>query len=141
MNVDIEEWARGARPALRALIEELGGDVAAFDADPRTAEPVLDRFLARLPWQEFEAEDWGWLASQLVAYLAEVLRHERGGTWQAVQDAAAPDGWRPVVAVGEGAARHVDLSALVYQELHPVPQRLPRMVARALALADEPAPR
>lgn len=73
MNPDLDDWARGLHDAVRDTIEAIGGDVAAFDHDPLTAESVLDDFVSRLPWREFETDDWIWLHTQLVAYVGEVL--------------------------------------------------------------------
>ncbi|MFD7341198.1 hypothetical protein ACFV98_35230 [Streptomyces violascens] len=136
--MSFEEWASGSRPAIRDMIGGLGGDLGAFDADPLSAVDVLDGFIARVPWAQFETDDWAWLHAQLVAYVAEALIHHHGGGWKAVPDASAPDGWRPVIEIpgAGGTVREVDVARLVHQELHPVPQRVPRLVERAVALAE-----
>lgn len=121
------------------MIDALGGDVGAFDRDPLTAVSLLDDFVARSPWQEFEEDDWIWLHTQLTAFVAEVLVRVYGGAWKAVVNPAAPRGWTPVVEVlgADGHLRQVDVMSLVYEELHPVPQRIPRLVQRAAELAGQ----
>jgi hypothetical protein len=137
VDVDIEEWARGARPAIRDMIDGLGGDVEAFDRDPLTAVPLLDDFVLRIPWREFEEDDWVRLSAQLTAFIAEVLVQRYGGVWKAVSDTSAPRGWMPVIEVlgSDQIPRQVAPTALVHEELHPVPQRIPRLVERAVTLA------
>lgn len=127
---DLAEWAEGGRVAIRGMVESLDGDLAAFDRDPLTFEPVLDDFVMRLPLDELEEDDWVWLHTQLAAYLAEVLITNRAGRW-------ARAGERYVVAVEgrDGTVRHVDPFQLVHEELRPVPQRLVRMLERALGEA------
>ncbi|MGW0794752.1 hypothetical protein [Streptomyces sp. NPDC002692] len=73
MTPDLDDRARGLHGAIRDTIEAIGGDVAAFDHDPLTAESVLDDFVSRLPRREFETDDWIWLHTQLVASVGEVL--------------------------------------------------------------------
>ncbi|MFD4567434.1 hypothetical protein ACFWOX_24015 [Streptomyces sp. NPDC058467] len=90
MDIDIEEWASGARPAIRDMIDSLGGDVEAFDADPLSAVAVLDDLINRMPWRQFEENNWVWIHSELSAFIAEVLIHHYGGVWKAVPDASAP---------------------------------------------------
>lgn len=137
MDFDIEEWANGARPAIRGMIGSLGGDVEAFDSDPLSAVALLDDFILRMPWEEFEDDDWVWIHTQLAAFVAECLIHHYGGVWKAVPDPSTPQGWTPVIEVrgNDGLLRHVAPMALVHQELHPVPQRLPHLVERATNLA------
>ncbi|MFD4626117.1 hypothetical protein [Streptomyces sp. NPDC058475] len=93
MDIDIEEWASGARPAIRDMIDSLGGDVEAFDAGPLSAVAVLDDLINRMPWRQFEENNWVWIHSELSAFIAEVLIHHYGGVWKAVPDASAPQGW------------------------------------------------
>jgi len=137
MDIDIEEWASGARPAIRDMVDSLGGDVEAFDADPLSAVALLDNLISRMPWRDFEEDDWVWIHSQLSAFVAEVLIHHYGGIWKAAPDTSAPQGWMPVIEVcgRDGLPRQVAPMMLVYQELQPVPQRIPRLVERAAALA------
>ncbi|MER6571678.1 hypothetical protein ABT288_37275 [Streptomyces sp. NPDC001093] len=137
MNIDIEEWAKQGRPAIRDMIDALGGDLAAFDHDPLSAMPLIDDFLLRTPWEQFELDDWVWLHAQLVAFVAEVLIHHYDGTWKAFPAPETPPGWRPVIELlgRDQQLRHVAVVDLVHEELHPVPQRIPRLIERATALA------
>lgn len=130
----LDHWAHGAHSAIRAMVESIGGNVAAFDRDPLTFQAPLDDFVARLPWRDFEQEDWIWLHSQLVAYAAEILIRTRGGRWMRVTDASASTGHRYLISLTgrDGSTRQVDLHTLVLDHLHPVPQRIPLLIERAL---------
>ncbi|MEV3993594.1 hypothetical protein AB0J57_32320 [Streptomyces sp. NPDC049837] len=135
--MDVDGFARGAGPAIRDMIAALGGDLQVFDRDPLTAVPLLDDFVLRSPWAQFEEDDWVWLHTQLTAFVAEVLVRVYGGVWKARTDPGAPLGWVPVIEVlgADGLPRQVPVMAVVYEELHPVPQRIPRLIERAVGLA------
>lgn len=137
MNPDLDDWARGLHDAIRDTIEAIGGDVAAFDHDPLTAEPFLDDFVSRLPWREFETDDWIWLHTQLVAYVGEVLIRTRDGQWARRTDPSAPPGHRCLKTIvgRDGSPRYVAPFELVHEHLSPVPQRIPRLIERALDAA------
>ncbi|MGH4035289.1 hypothetical protein ACQB60_41010 [Actinomycetota bacterium Odt1-20B] len=137
MDIDIESWASGMRPAIRGLVENLGGDVVAFDSDPLTAVEVLDDFVARLPLDEMETEDWIGLHTDLTAFVSVVLMDKLGGILRAREDASLPAGWEPVIEVmgPDRQVRQVAPVTIVRQNLHPVPQRIPRLIETALGYA------
>jgi hypothetical protein len=114
------------------MVEAVNGDVAAFDRDPLTFSTALDDFLSSLPTDELEHDDWVWLHTELVAYLAEVLTRVHGGRWELL-----PGGVHYVIAVDglDGRVRRVDLFGLVHDHLRPVPQRVPRLIELTLAAA------
>ncbi|ORT57135.1 hypothetical protein BKD26_26415 [Streptomyces sp. CB03238] len=120
------------------MINALGGDSEAFSRDPLSALPLLDDFVLRMPWQQFEEDDWVWIHAQLVAFVAEVLKHHYAGVWKALPAPATPTGWIPVIEVlgKDQQLRHVVPMSLVHDELHPVPQRVPRLIERAIASQD-----
>ncbi|MBC6460576.1 hypothetical protein [Actinomadura sp. HBU206391] len=132
---ELDEWAQEAHEAIRDMVESLNGDLAAFDRDPMTFQHVLDEFVRTLPLGEMEKEDWVWLHTQLAAYLAEVLIRTRDGRWEALPDDRVSSGTRYVVTVTgrDGHVRQVDPFELVHENLLPVPQRIPRILERALA--------
>jgi hypothetical protein len=119
------------------MIDALGGDLEAFDRDPLSALLLVDDFVLSMPWQQFETDDWIWIHAQLVAYVAEVLIHHYGGTWKAIPAPSPPAGWIPVIEVlgKDRQPRHVAPVDLVHEELHRVPQRILRLIERAVALA------
>lgn len=133
----VNEFAASGRRAVQMLVEDLGADTAAFDRDPLTFQPALDAFVQGLPVGEMADDDWWWLHSVLAGYVAEVLVTNRNGTWTTLPDPTVPRGERYVVAVTgpDGQVRHVDTFDLVHEELRPVPQRIPRIVERALDAA------
>ncbi|MEV8021819.1 hypothetical protein AB0O76_36940 [Streptomyces sp. NPDC086554] len=133
----LEEWALGAHNAIRAMVDSVGGDVAVFDHDPLTFQTTLDDFVTRLPFKEFEEDDWIWLHSQLVAYTADILIRNYGGRWARLTDASLTPSHRYLIAAvsQDGVPRHIDLHSLVFEHLHPVPQRIPRLIERVLDAA------
>jgi hypothetical protein len=142
MDIDMARWESQGRAAISDMIDALGGDLDAFHRDPLSAVPIMDRFVLRIPWQQFEEDDWLWIHTQLVAFIAEVLKHHYGGVWKRLPAPDTPPGWRPVMEVlGEDRqTRHVALMDLVLEELHPVPQRIPRLIERAVRLAGHAPP-
>ncbi|MDG4865232.1 hypothetical protein P8605_44510 [Streptomyces sp. T-3] len=66
-----------------------------------------------------------------------MLIHHHGGGWKATEDSSAPTGWIPVIEVcGTDHQLHqVQPVQLVHEHLHPVPQRIPRLIEQAVALA------
>jgi hypothetical protein len=131
----LDEWVAEGRAALRSMVDDLGGDVAAFDREPRSFESTLDHFIGTLPPEELDEDAFGWLETMLVTYLAEVLIHGYGGTWEVVADAGSPSGIRHVVRVDNPGGFRVDVFRLVHDNLRPVPQRIPWYLERALAAA------
>ncbi|MEU5885132.1 hypothetical protein [Spirillospora sp. NPDC047279] len=133
MNVgdELGEWAAGGHEAIRSMVKSLNGDLSAFDHDPLTFQHLLDDFVRRLPLEELEDDDWVWVHTQLAAYLAEVLIRCRGGHWE-----KTPESTYVVVVEGpDGRSRQVDPFKLVDGELRPIPQRVPRLIERALSAA------
>lgn len=130
--IDIDEFMSGCRPAVRGLVEQLGGVEAAleFDADPLSAVGVLDGYVQRLPLDEFEAEDWITLHTDLSAFVTVVLLETYGGTYRARLDDALPTGWELVVDVVGPHAQHRVIAPMsfVYEYLVPVPRRIPRLM-------------
>lgn len=120
MNTDpgVEEWASGAHRAIRALVEELDGDTAAFDRDPLSFQAELDAFVAAQRPEDLSDEEWVWLGTQLVAYLAEVLTRVYGGRWERAGGCSGEfDGAGPVYTItvrgDDGAVRRLDPFELV----------------------------
>jgi hypothetical protein len=136
--IDIDEFMSGCRPAVRGLVEQFGGGEAAlqFDNDPLSAVGVLDGYVQRLPLDEFEAQDWITLHTDLSAFVTVVLLQTYGGACRARLDDALPTGWELVVdVVGSDAQQRVIAPmSLVYEYLVPVPQRIPRLME---AVADQ----
>ncbi|WP_199546333.1 hypothetical protein [Streptomyces sp. N35] len=130
--IDIDEFTRGARPAIRSLIEVYAGGeaAAAFDVDPRSAVDALDEYVMRLPIRELETDDWITLHSDLIAFVTVVLQEIYGATCRARLDDALPTGWEFVIdVVGEdGQQRTIVPWTLVLEHLRPVPQRIPRLL-------------
>ncbi|WP_406314011.1 hypothetical protein [Streptomyces sp. NBC_00118] len=130
--IDIDEFMSGCRPAVRGLVGQFGGAEAAleFDTDPLSAVGVLDGYVQRLPLDEFEAEDWIALHTDLSAFVTVVLLETYGGACRARLDDALPTGWELVVDVVGSDARHRVIApmSLVYEYLVPVPQRIPRLM-------------
>ncbi|EPH40157.1 hypothetical protein ABT390_37370 [Streptomyces aurantiacus] len=130
--IDIDDFMSGCRPAIRGLVEQVGGAEAAleFDADPLSAVGVLDSYVQRLPLGEFEVEDWITLHADLSAFVTVVLLDTYGGTCRARLDDALPTGWELVVDVVGPDTQHRVIAPMsfVYEYLVPVPQRIPRLI-------------
>ncbi|MGP3777133.1 hypothetical protein ACTWJ8_40495 (plasmid) [Streptomyces sp. SDT5-1] len=130
--IDIDAFLSGCLPAVRSWVEQLGGDRAAlaFDADPLTAVDLLDRDVQRMPFNEFETDDWIALHTDLTALVLVVLMQTYGGRCRARMDESLPTGWEPVVDVvgPDVEPRVIAPMTLVHEHLVPVPQRLPRLM-------------
>ncbi|MEU6393615.1 hypothetical protein [Streptomyces sp. NPDC046939] len=130
--IDLDEFMSGYRPAVRGLVRQLGGEAAAlaFDADPLSAVSILDAYVQRLPFAEFDAEDWTALHTDLSAFVTVVLLETYEGAYRARQDESLPMGWELVVEVvgPDGQQRVIAPMSLVYEYLVPVPQRIPHLM-------------
>jgi hypothetical protein len=96
MHIDMATWESQGRAAIRDMIDALGGDLDAFQHDPLSALPLMDDFVLRMPWQQFEEDDWVWIHAQLVAFVAEVLQHHHDGVWKRLPAPDTHSGWIPV---------------------------------------------
>ncbi|MCW2914737.1 MAG: hypothetical protein JWN52_2805 [Actinomycetia bacterium] len=142
MNIDqarqgLEEWAQGGRDAVFSMAEEFGASRETVEEDPLRLLPLWDDFVASLPLDEFDDDDWFWLQSQIAAYVAYVLVHVHGGRWEVAGDASAPQDFKYVVTVAgwDGAEHQVDVFDLAYEELGHRPPVVTRMLGNAEVLA------
>ena len=131
-----DDLMREGRDALRLMVRSLGGDVRAFERDPMTFQETLDDFVSRIPPADMTEDERVWLHAQLANFLAEVLICRCGGRWEPAASRSAVGGYVVAVPGRDGVVRRVDPFRVVDQELHPVPQRIPRMLERALQAAS-----
>jgi hypothetical protein len=106
------EWTDRCRADLRELVDQLWGDVRAFDEDPRTCAPLLEEWLSDLPFGDIDTEDATALLAPVARYLAEVLIRVHRGRWDVTFD--GEDFTHIVVVDGnDGLGHQLDPFALV----------------------------
>ena len=129
----LTEWADDAQAVAADLADMLGIEAADYAADPLAALGGWQDHVSRLPFDEFEDEDWQTLHSDLASYLADVLTRRADAVWQVVDDPGTPRGFRYLLFARspDGRILSVDPHDIVLTELQNPPIEIIRMIAGA----------
>jgi hypothetical protein len=125
----VEEVARN----FHSVAAVVGVPAEEAERDPLSVMPYLQTWIADMPLDQFETEDWATLHADIVSFLARVMRDKYGATWHVRESEQSPRGFRYVLRNIDARGTHdVDPFEVVAQEF----QRRPIDVARMLASTE-----
>jgi hypothetical protein len=130
----LAEWAAESRENFDSVADVVGAPLAEAENDPLSVMPYLQIYIAEMPLDEFETDDWATLHADIVSFLTKVMIDQHGASWQVREAPNSPRGYRYVLRStdAQGATHDVDPFEVVAQEF----QRRPIEVARMLATME-----
>jgi len=93
----LDEWRQDSLTALLRWAETIGVDPEQMLLDPTIGIAPAERMLDNEDVGGLPAEDRDWVTSHLLAHVAFILMHNRGGGWAVDDDPGSPTYTRYVV--------------------------------------------
>ncbi|MGV9354554.1 hypothetical protein [Streptomyces misionensis] len=131
----LQDWAESSHGYFIAFAEQLEVDRETLEENPSSFLPYLDDFVASLPFDDLEEDDWVWLTTGTAAFLGEVILHTGRARWDLTKSRFGRD--VPVLRVrGQDDQEHfVEPFEYASRELRQRPPVFTRALARMRAHA------
>ena len=127
----LAEFVQELEENFDSVADVVGAPLTQAHADPLSVLPYLQTYIAELPLDQFETQDWTTLHADLVSFLARVMRDRYGASWNVREAPNSPRGYRYVLRATDpqGVTHDVDPFEVVAQEFQRRPIEVPRMLA------------